>query len=410
MGDAKAQGLAKQIRGATSSEQFDLQNYTQSQLDGLTVAAFKDPIISKDMIAFTFIVGGGKKVRQKYSPSMPKEFSTALRDKVGFVEDRGAGCSKDCQGSFKFQHDTDKDLKTMTVYPRIKEPEQKEDDDDDDYEDIITVGLSKLHVHRDDHAMVCAAADMDDFKRLVVEYCPSFSQRKALLKALKHIETEVGEIEAKLARSVTLSEAEDEMYNNINEINDKIEGLSKQVESMMSRGQLAKGEIKAFIPDLQKKTVQLEAMIAKASEKGKKTDKLELQKQKISEKVEALKYAEGQRPFYPVNVCAREIDEELSGLRKRQAALFTEDPKLEKRIDFLVTKRSGWYSEMCPKEAVVAPKRVVKKVPASQPSGGGWSTAGNSKGGSKRSGRSAAASKGKKAANLFAMLGDDDDY
>ena len=40
-----------------------------------------------------------------------------------YVEDRGASCCLECQGSYKFQHDTDKNLMFMHVFPNVTLPE-----------------------------------------------------------------------------------------------------------------------------------------------------------------------------------------------------------------------------------------------------------------------------------------------
>eukprot|EP00965_Chrysotila_dentata_P059342 1969480-Pleurochrysis_carterae.AAC.3 len=50
------------------------------------------------------------KCTQLVIPMLPQILSEALKS-VGYVEDRGASCTDDCQGLFKYQHDTDKDLK-----------------------------------------------------------------------------------------------------------------------------------------------------------------------------------------------------------------------------------------------------------------------------------------------------------
>ena len=49
---------------------------------------------------------------------MPKWCREALRA-IGFEEDRGACNVMECAGQFKYQHDTDKDLKFIHVFPRI---------------------------------------------------------------------------------------------------------------------------------------------------------------------------------------------------------------------------------------------------------------------------------------------------
>ena len=70
------------------------------------------------MVKFTFIVGGGKLVRQKYNDDLPKWMATALRD-VGYSEDRSAAETFDSQGTFKQQHDTGQNLKYVIVYPHV---------------------------------------------------------------------------------------------------------------------------------------------------------------------------------------------------------------------------------------------------------------------------------------------------
>ena len=39
---------------------------------------------------------------------------------IGFEEDRGGCAVMACQGSFKYQHDTDKDLKFIHVFPKVR--------------------------------------------------------------------------------------------------------------------------------------------------------------------------------------------------------------------------------------------------------------------------------------------------
>uniref|UniRef100_A0A061QZ24 Uncharacterized protein n=1 Tax=Tetraselmis sp. GSL018 TaxID=582737 RepID=A0A061QZ24_9CHLO len=111
--------LAAEIRKLASSEEFDLHGYEGSQVSDLVTAAFETPLQSTDYVRITFVVGGGKKCRQKYSPELPKELSQALAA-LGFQEDRGASACEQCQATYKYQHDTDKDLKFMHVFPRVE--------------------------------------------------------------------------------------------------------------------------------------------------------------------------------------------------------------------------------------------------------------------------------------------------
>ena len=63
-----------------------------------------------EMVRFTFVVGGGSKVRQKYDPNLQKYMSKSLQD-IGFNLDNTACCAVECAETYKTQHDTDKNLK-----------------------------------------------------------------------------------------------------------------------------------------------------------------------------------------------------------------------------------------------------------------------------------------------------------
>jgi hypothetical protein len=110
----KVAGLAKDIRESQDTQQWDLAGYEESQIVSLTKAAFSDPVRVSEMLRHTFVVGGGKKVRQKYDEKLGKYFTMALRD-IGFTEDQAAATAIECAGTFKQQHDTDKDLKFVHV-------------------------------------------------------------------------------------------------------------------------------------------------------------------------------------------------------------------------------------------------------------------------------------------------------
>ena len=62
------------------------------------------------MVRFSFVVGAGKLARQKYDDALVKWFSQAMINVAGYEQDNGAVASFECAGSFKFQHDTGKDV------------------------------------------------------------------------------------------------------------------------------------------------------------------------------------------------------------------------------------------------------------------------------------------------------------
>jgi hypothetical protein len=103
---------------ASESDTFDLAGQNVSTITTNVTNAFSDPFPLDDMIRITFVTGAGKLGRQKYDDGAAKALTSSLRN-LGFEEDRGASCVKECAGSFKLQHDTGKNLKTVVVFPNI---------------------------------------------------------------------------------------------------------------------------------------------------------------------------------------------------------------------------------------------------------------------------------------------------
>lgn len=66
----------------------------------------------------SFVIGGGKKVRAKYAVTLGKDVTSALIAQ-GFTEDKAAAASIDSQGTFKYQHNTGTDLKSVHVFPFV---------------------------------------------------------------------------------------------------------------------------------------------------------------------------------------------------------------------------------------------------------------------------------------------------
>jgi hypothetical protein len=135
---------------------------------------------------------------------MPIEFSRHLTE-IGYSEDRGATCSLDCQGTFKFQHNLDTDLKTTTVFPRVTIIESKAN------KGPALWVVDGLDVMQTPPEIVAAKVTMLNFVSLVVEMCPTFSQRNSLLGGLNRVSKQVEDIEAKMTKLEQLSPDEDDL-------------------------------------------------------------------------------------------------------------------------------------------------------------------------------------------------------
>ncbi len=104
----REKSLAKSIR-AQEKDVYDLAGYGASQINELFASAFGTPIEAPEPLRVTFVVGGGKKVRTAYGgpDGLKREVCRAL-EALSFTEDRGASACRECFGTFKAQHDTDK--------------------------------------------------------------------------------------------------------------------------------------------------------------------------------------------------------------------------------------------------------------------------------------------------------------
>jgi len=134
-----AHGLAGSIRAASESETFDLAGQSAGSIEAVMEAAFATPFDAfhddQEMIRLTFVTGAGKQARQKYDDGAQKAVTTVLQQH-GYVEDRGAGCDRASAGTYKIQHDTGKNLKTVVVFPRIAAVGGGADGNDNDSDEV----------------------------------------------------------------------------------------------------------------------------------------------------------------------------------------------------------------------------------------------------------------------------------
>jgi hypothetical protein len=107
-------------------------------VDDLFNKTFSEAMPVREPIRISFVTGAGKLDRQKYHADLGKWVTNSLRV-LGYRDDRGASLDLTSQGSYKFQHDTGKNLKYVHVFPiitTIDEDETKvEDLDNGEYED-----------------------------------------------------------------------------------------------------------------------------------------------------------------------------------------------------------------------------------------------------------------------------------
>ena len=399
---------ANALRG--DSEQYDLAGFSPAWLKDLVDGCLGQTLPAKTYIACKFVIGGGKKTRAKYDPDMLKYLSEALRG-AGLAEDRGASACEQCQGMYKYQHDTDKDLKYLHVFPRVDVVASAGGDGGD--------GTGATGFEDQSPEMQCVSCSFEEFRDLVAMNVPSFSQKRALLKRMKVMTAALEQLEKMLVEQQILTEQEQEMYDSMVDVSDKVDYLNKELEKMVSKGRLTKGEQKQMVDDFAKKMEELDVMSATAEAEGKakRRDALLARKDEIAKKAETISEC---KPI--VYTVAHE--KEMNDLRAEIAALsklensgkllkgddlnkLAKKPRLEERLAQLEGEDKGWFEDEC-RDVLFTPS-ATKKAPAKTKAagsggGGGWLATAAKKSGSARSAGGAKVARG--PANPFALLGD----
>ncbi|OQS04755.1 hypothetical protein THRCLA_03028 [Thraustotheca clavata] len=254
------------LRQVTESEQVDLGGYTEARTRELVTAAFSEPFELNEMIRFTFVVGGGKLVRSKYPEELPKWMTGALRD-IGFLEDRSAACTWDCQGTFKQQHDTGQNLKTILVFPKVVEKKASS------AEQPAAKGPSVQEIPE----LLLLSCDLEDFEKLLPLELPSWTQKKRAVRFIQDAMNEFALLEAKMVRGEILTEAEQAQYdgNAGQEVNAaKLTRLQAEIKKHVDDGRLTANEKKELVATMTSNvdalTAEIESLSVNQKEKANK--------------------------------------------------------------------------------------------------------------------------------------------
>lgn len=436
-GKAQLSGMAGEIRSATTSEQFDLGGYTEQRATDLIASAFASPLTEPTkMIRFTFVVGGGKLVRSKYSDDLSKWMIAALRD-VGYTLDASAAETFDSQGTFKQQHDTGQNLKYIIVYPRVTCSEKP-----------VGGAAKEAVVDRSSPEYIACACEASTFKDMVASKVVSYKQKKHLLQVLQASADRFQEVEAKLISGAALTTLEQGIYDsNSGADTEKITWLQSEIKHMVDGGKLTKSEKADLIQSIDSNLAATEKEIAEATaeSKPKKVEKLAAKKDAIAARKAAvalitpvqhrLAQSEAIQKLYMRLFPLVALEDKGRSMSLTLADLKTLEEKsdIEEAIRNLESASRGWFVEdgdfaaLCQAEATEARDKYNKKLAsaagAKKPSGGGglgsksgagkstatsgWGTVSGKKAASGSTGGGGGA---KKASGGFAAaFGDDDD-
>lgn len=254
--------------------------------------AFTEPLPLSDMIRITFITGAGKLGRQRYDEGAPKAVTSTLRE-LGYEEDRGASCVVECGGSFKSQHDTGKNLKTIVVFPKISGADgglsggvaglSVDDAAQDESQSLLPSGTPEHMV---------AASSMGVFERNWKPKCAAWSQKRGCLRALESVREMLDELDQKLLRGTPLSDPEQDLYDAVSadDLQKKEAIVKKEMAAKVEAGHLTKEEKATLLSQVADKIETLKGEVDEAVREGKskKTAKLVTMRDKALARQETL--------------------------------------------------------------------------------------------------------------------------
>ena len=264
------------LRKWKESETFDLAGQNQNSISTTMEAAFSTPLPIQHMIRITFITGAGKLGRQKYDENAARVLTSTLRS-LGYEEDRAASCVVECAGSFKSQHDTGKNLKTIVVFPNISLLNKTNEND------LNTSAMGHMNLGTDNSSSklpngspkhMCAISTMPTFTKMLNAKCPSWSQKKGCLAAIQSVMEVVQSMEDQLGKGQPLSETDQDLFDSISvdALNQKEIFVKKEMQQQVDDGKLTSSEKEMLLGQVKEKILKVEEEL-KAAVKHKKPKK-----------------------------------------------------------------------------------------------------------------------------------------
>jgi len=262
--------LVRHVRDADEPWEIDLGNVNETQAHKILGDAFAKSIITNNhFLRYQFIVGGGKNCRQKYNEQLPKYCAEALT-KIGYENDRH--CASGSQGAFKFQHDTDKNLKVLYVYPKTEEPAKVEEKSDEPQ-------------YSERQRLVCCSEEL--FEEYLGQL--DFSELEKTLERFKSYKALLPGILAKMMKGETQSAEDEELYGHEEVINVKLLKINETMGERIRNGQISRQQRDRLLEQMQSKMRKVAKAEGKPpSERTSKHKRLLKQKDRIQEQIEIL--------------------------------------------------------------------------------------------------------------------------
>lgn len=291
------------------------------------------------MIRLTFVTGAGKLGRAKYDEGAAKAVTGALRD-LGYTEDRGASAVMECAGSFKLQHDTGKNLKTVVVFPKMVEASGG---------GSIANGMggmslqsaSLLEENSIEHKI--AMASKTTFAKMLESKCPTWSQKKGCSLALAELKSMADAIDQKLLSGKPLDDAEQEFYDSlsISSLEEKIVETRTAMQAMVDAGNINTYDYKVLVEQVTERLSTLDTDIAEAQREGKpkRVQNLQAAKQKAVARKDKIK------SLHPCSLPPLRNESAIAKLRKEMEPILAMEAAAKGRLLTLKESQAVTHKE-----------------------------------------------------------------
>ena len=341
------------LRSQTESETFDLGGQSHSTITNTIKSAFAEPLaLEGTMIRLTFITGAGKLVRQKYDPDAAKAVTSTLKD-LGYEEDRGASCVVDCAGSFKLQHDTGKNLKTVVVFPKILVHAT--------HASVATNRTLATLLPEGSPEHMIATSSMTTFQRMISSKCPSWSQKKGCAAALEGLRQRILQLDAKLVTGTPLDAAEQDFYDTVSHLDDKEEFVRTELHNQVERGDVTTGEKELLLTQNAERIAVLQKDATKKVQLEKARQRKTLLNAIVPHEPHTLRHEVAIRKLRKELLPYLQMEEEQKGrLRSvKETQIMARKDEIDQEIAILEEDSRGWFEDEDAFQARVAASRAV---------------------------------------------------
>jgi len=209
---------------------------------------------------------------------------------VGFEEDRGASCVKECEGTFKLQHDTGKNLKTVVVFPRIGGSASGDGNDNGD--SLAGSDAPASMFPKGSPEEMIALSSKNVFESMVRSRCQTWSQKKGCATALGEIKAVFESLDGKLLQGNALTDVEQTFYDqvSVNALEEKQTYVKDQMVHQVDEGSITNEEKVQLLSQVTERLETIAKEIAEAEKKDqpKKVEKLQGAKEKAEARKDKL--------------------------------------------------------------------------------------------------------------------------